>query len=235
MSDTLRLGLPLLDAAQAQKHVTVNEALARLDALAAGRVETAGQSTPPGSTDGTAHIIGAGATGAWAGQDNAVALASNGGWVFLAPWEGLTLWNRATATTERWRNGAWHSGETAASPGGGATATAVAEIDHALTSGTTSTTAALIPDKAVVTGVTARVIAAVTGPSSWSLGVGGSPDRYGSGYGTALNAFAHGVTSQPQAYYGATSLLISANGAAFTGGTLRIAVHYTTLTPPSTV
>ena len=33
MTDTKRLGLPLMDAAQAQKHVTHNEALVRLDAL----------------------------------------------------------------------------------------------------------------------------------------------------------------------------------------------------------
>ena len=33
MTDTANLLLPLLQAAQAQKHVTVNEALLRLDAL----------------------------------------------------------------------------------------------------------------------------------------------------------------------------------------------------------
>ncbi len=33
MTDTTRLGLPLLAPAQAQKHVTVNEALGRLDAV----------------------------------------------------------------------------------------------------------------------------------------------------------------------------------------------------------
>jgi len=33
MDETARIGLPLVQAAQAQKHVTVNEAFARLDAL----------------------------------------------------------------------------------------------------------------------------------------------------------------------------------------------------------
>ena len=33
MSDSLNLNLPYVEAAQAQKHVTVNEALSRLDAL----------------------------------------------------------------------------------------------------------------------------------------------------------------------------------------------------------
>ncbi len=36
MSNSPRIGLPLLDAAQAQKHVTMNEALARLDVVAGG-------------------------------------------------------------------------------------------------------------------------------------------------------------------------------------------------------
>ena len=40
MSNSPRIGLPYLDAAQAQKHVTMNEALARLDVVAAARVET---------------------------------------------------------------------------------------------------------------------------------------------------------------------------------------------------
>ena len=34
MAETAKLTLPLLEAAQAQKHVTVNEALVRLDAAA---------------------------------------------------------------------------------------------------------------------------------------------------------------------------------------------------------
>ena len=39
MSDTYQFGLPLVQAAQAQKHVTVNEALTRLDAVAQMRVK----------------------------------------------------------------------------------------------------------------------------------------------------------------------------------------------------
>ena len=49
MSDTQRFAMPLLDAAQAQKHVTVNEALARIDALAAGQALTVGDTAPPAS------------------------------------------------------------------------------------------------------------------------------------------------------------------------------------------
>jgi len=83
--------------------------------------------------------------------------------------------------------------------------------------------------------VTARVIEEITGATSWSLGVAGSPDRYGVGYGVSLNSFANGVTSQPQAYFGPTALELTAAGGDFTAGKVRIAVHYAELTPPVVV
>ena len=47
MSETPRFAMPLLDAAQAQKHVTVNEALMRADMLAAACVESRHLADPP--------------------------------------------------------------------------------------------------------------------------------------------------------------------------------------------
>ena len=235
MSETPRFAMPLLDAAQAQKHVTVNEALMRADVLGAARVEDRHLTEPPAlPVDGNAHIVGAGATGAWAGHDGDLGLFFNGGWVFVAPWEGCTVWVAAERTRVTRVGGAWTQEQSGVSPGGAATMARVVEIDHAL-SGGVSTTAPIIPDKAVVLGVTGRVLAAITGASGWSMGVAGSPDRYGAGYGTAAGAFAHGVTGQPQAYYGTTPLKITAEGGAFTGGTLRLAVHLLELQPPVAV
>ena len=108
---------------------------------------------------------------------------------------------------------------------GAATVQRVAQIDHVLAAGGNSVTGPVIPDKAVVFGVTGRVTTAITGASGWSLGVPGAIDRYGTGYGTALGAFAHGVTGQPQTYYGGTAIEVTAEGGAFTGGAVRLAVH----------
>ena len=86
-----------------------------------------------------------------------------------------------------------------------------------------SVTAAIIPDKAVVMGVSGRVTAAVTGATGWSLGV---PHGHGSlrtGYGIAQNSFAHGVSGQPQAYFGGTALEITAEGGSFTAAPIRLA------------
>ncbi len=234
MSDTLNFVMPLLDAAQAQKHVTLNEALVRADALAAGTVEDRGLTVPPGApTDGTAWIVGAGATADWAGRDDDLALYLNGGWAFVAPWPGLSVWVAAAGRRTTWTGTAWQDGLVAHTSSGAATYQRVVEVDHTLAAAATSTTTAIIPDKAVVLGVTGRVLTAIAGAASWSLGVAGATTRYGTGYGTAQGAFAHGVTGQPQAYYGATSLQITADSGAFTAGSVRLAVHFQEIAPPA--
>lgn len=226
--------MPLLDAAQAQKHVTVNEALARTDALAARQVLSRSLSVPPVSADdGAGYIVGASASEDWAGHDGEIALYLNGGWDFVAPWAGSSVWIVDEALEARYIAGAWVANQLAGSVGGANLFVRVVEIDHELDAAATSTTPNIIPDKAIVVGVTGRVVATITGATSWSLGVAGSADRYGSGYGTAVDAFAHGVTGQPQAYFGATALEISSDGSSFTGGRIRLAVHLLELAPPS--
>ena len=236
MSNSPRIGLPYLDAAQAQKHVTMNEALARLDTAAASRVETMALASPPASpVEGEAHIVPAGAGGAWAGEDGNVAVYLNGGWDFLAPWAGWSLWVAAETAFALFDGTGWQLTSQPTAAGGAFTQLRQAEIDHVVSADTTSETTAFIPDKAIVLGVTARVIAEITGPTAWSLGVAGSPDRYGTGIGVGLNSYAHGVTSSPLAYYGASSLLLTAESGSFSSGTVRIAVHYYALTPPRPV
>ncbi|RZJ05113.1 MAG: DUF2793 domain-containing protein [Brevundimonas sp.] len=72
MSDdnSARLELPYLAAGQMQKHVTLNEALTRLDALVQTAVVSRTATAQPASApDGALWILPAGATGAdWGGQ-----------------------------------------------------------------------------------------------------------------------------------------------------------------------
>ena len=236
MSDTFRFSLPLLDAAQAQKHVTINEALVRADILGARRIESRSFSTPPVSpVDGTAYVVGPSPSGDWASEENNIALFLNGGWVFVTPWSGARFWVEDQGNDAVFQGGTWHSASISLGSEGASTAANIIEFDHDLAASTVSTTTAVIPDKAIVLGVTGRVVAAITGAGSWSLGVAGSPDRYGSGIGKDLGSFAHGVTGQPQAYFGPTSLEITSDGPAFTGGTIRLAVHLFSLTPPAAI
>jgi hypothetical protein len=93
MSDTPLLQLPLLEAAQAQKHVTHNEALLLLDGLVHLSVASRAAASPPdGAAAGARHLVAASPSGAWAGQAGKLALAQGGGWVFLMPRPGWRLW-----------------------------------------------------------------------------------------------------------------------------------------------
>lgn len=95
MSDDLSpvLALPLIQPAQAQKHVTHNEALRLLDVLVQPAVASRSTATPPASpAPGARFIVPAGALAAWAGQDGSIALAEAGGWAHLAPLPGWQAW-----------------------------------------------------------------------------------------------------------------------------------------------
>lgn len=60
--------------------------------------------------DGQCFVVADGATGAWAGNDGALAAFTEGGWRFVAASEGLRALNRASGETLLRRNGSWESG-----------------------------------------------------------------------------------------------------------------------------
>jgi hypothetical protein len=91
MSNSSRLALPFLAAGQAQKHVTVNETLLRLDALVQLSAISASVDVEPASPcDGDIYILPAGKSGdAWdAMADGALAYWRDGAWEELAPKAG---------------------------------------------------------------------------------------------------------------------------------------------------
>ena len=110
------LSLPYIQPAQAQKHVTHNEALRRLDALVHLSVESRVLTEPPANpTDGARFIVASGASGDWAGQDHAIALNGGGAWLFLTPGTGWRSWVADEGTEVIWQNGQWQT-QTAALP-----------------------------------------------------------------------------------------------------------------------
>ena len=112
MSDASpRLSLPFLLPGQAQKEIFHNEALLTLDAIVHATVEDWPAASPPSTpAEGESWIVGAGAGGAWAGRDDAIATWSAGGWRFTAPLPGLTAWNRAAGLWLHWDGTAWSDG-----------------------------------------------------------------------------------------------------------------------------
>ena len=111
MTDTARLKLPLLAAAQAQKEMTHNEALTLLDAaVQATVVAVAPASIPATPVPGQCWIVGTGATGAWAGHDGALATWMAGGWRFVAPFLGMAVWSLADNAPARRMSFGWYTG-----------------------------------------------------------------------------------------------------------------------------
>lgn len=89
MSETPRLKLGALASEQSQKHVTVNEALVKLDALVDLHLLDRHLTSPPAANDGDAYLVAAGATDEWSGQDHRIAYRIDGGWRFYDPFTGL--------------------------------------------------------------------------------------------------------------------------------------------------
>jgi hypothetical protein len=220
--------LPLVDAAQAQKHVTVNEALARLDTAAQLRLVSISETVPPTTaTDGEAYFVPTGAVNAWDGHSDEVAIFANEGWVFLAPKIGWRAWIEDITENAMFDGLIWREGAVALSTGGAVTMFKLVEFDHVITPGPYNDTLVEIEDAMVVHGVSARVLTDITGSglTSWKLGVDGATARFGSGFSLSAGASVAGVAAKPQAYWGGDPIRLGAEGGDFIDGTVRLVIH----------
>lgn len=112
MSDSTKLGLPYLEAAQAQKHVTVNESLRRLDALVQLSAVSASETTQPGGpSDGDCYILPSGKSGdAWGSMsDYAIAYYVDGAWTQLTPKPGFIAFVQDDEELVIYADGGWHT------------------------------------------------------------------------------------------------------------------------------
>lgn len=92
MSTTAQLALTKLVEGQASAEVTINDALNKLDATIQLSVKDRDLTAPPGSpAEGDRYIPKGTATGAWASQENKIAVYLSG-WVFITPKEGFRAW-----------------------------------------------------------------------------------------------------------------------------------------------
>ena len=108
---TPRLELPLLAAGQSQKEVFHNEALASIDCLLGGVIDSGVNVSPPVSpVAARLYLVAPGATGAWAGQDGRLACFGQGGWRFVTPVAGLRLTEHASGLEWRFDGSSWSVG-----------------------------------------------------------------------------------------------------------------------------
>ena len=100
--------LPYILAAQAQKHVTHNDAIRLLDAVVQLSVLDRDLTTPPAlPADGDRYIVASAATGLWAGWDLNVATWVDGVWMRLMPRTGWLAWIADEASFAGWTGTIW--------------------------------------------------------------------------------------------------------------------------------
>lgn len=113
MSDTTaRFALPFILPGQAQKEAFHNEALALLDgALHACVADDPTDVIPSDPAPGESWIVGAGAGGEWASRAGNLATWTDGGWRFVVPVPGMTVWNVDAGYQLFWTGSAWSDGK----------------------------------------------------------------------------------------------------------------------------
>jgi hypothetical protein len=238
-----RLGLPYVVAAQAQKHIPINESLARLDALVQLAVESRALAAQPASpVAGGVWILPAGATGtAWAGQPAGTLMRFEAGaWESLVPAEGVLAWVKDENQVVAYDGAVWtplsatfRSLTAATSPGLANTRLEILEQEVTL-SGTSTATTIVIPSRAIVLAVSTRTTVAITGATAYNCGVAGDASKFGGALGVAKNASNVGVVG-PTAYYADTPVVLTAVGGNFVGGKVRVAIHVLRFDAPASV
>lgn len=107
-------------AGQAQKEVTVNEALTASDLLLHPAVLGERADPPATSAPGDAWLVGAGATGEWTGHDGALAGWTDGGWRLISPQPGMRVYDASSGAFRLFDTG-WTLPSAPALPQGGTT------------------------------------------------------------------------------------------------------------------
>lgn len=114
-----RFALPMLFAGQAQKEMFVNEALSLIDGLLNCAVEGEAATPPASPVDGTAWLIGIGASGDWTGHSGQLALRQGGQWLIVTPRDGMRVLNKVTGQDLRRIGGNWLGANAPAAASGG--------------------------------------------------------------------------------------------------------------------
>ncbi|MBR9826169.1 MAG: DUF2793 domain-containing protein [Alphaproteobacteria bacterium] len=239
LQHSARLGLSLVMPDQAQKHVTVNESLLRLDGLVQPVAQSATrQDEPPDPGNGQAWIIPAGATGPhWSSfPETLLVQFRDGAWHGLPPqtgWQTYVCDEQAVRIFDagKWR---WAAQETRLSEGDGGshTRSLIEEVEVSDLVGAEVVSALIIPDRAIILAVCAVVTETITGPESFDLGIAGEASKFGGALSTSAGARNIGVIG-PQAFYADTPITLRANGGAFTSGKVRLSLHAMGFQAPS--
>ncbi len=218
-----KLGFEFVAANQSQKHVTVNEALLVLDVVSHVSVVNMTTTSPPASPAiGDAYIVASGASGAWTGFSGDLVFWDGVSWVHVSSSAGFKIVDSSTG--RQWiHDGAAFRLLASAPSGIGFGMHSVEQV--LICSGASVTSDIEIPNRAICVGVTSKVESTITGATSFSCGVSGQVSKFGGTLGLAAGLINVGVIG-PEAFYSDTPIVLTANGGNFTGGSVRVVIHY---------
>ena len=97
-------------------------------------------------------------------------------------------------------------------------------------SGGSTNASVQIPANCIVLAVGARVVTAITGATSYEVGVSGNLSQFGSGLSISAGSTNYGLIG-PTPFYSATTLTITATGGSFSGGQVRLSIAYMLANP----
>jgi Major tropism determinant N-terminal domain len=92
-------------------------------------------------------------------------------------------------------------------------------------SGSSTDASVQIPANCIVFAVGARVVTAITGATSYEVGVSGNLSQFGSLLSISAGSTNYGLIG-PTAFYSTTPLTVTSAGGSFTGGQVRLSISY---------
>jgi hypothetical protein len=246
-----RLGLPYILPAQAQKHVTVNEALRKLDGIVQLSLQSPLTDAPPENpVSGASYFIASGAAGAWAHHGGQIATWQDDGWIFVAPqlgWRAYLLNQNVLAIFD---GSAWvplqaGSGSSTASDdpdrlnmiGGLDLVIKRATLDLNNANKIDVPFRGILPSHHMVIGMTIAITETVAGSTMINIGDNTSSYRFATRMGVAAGTQAIGLCNPPYVYWSNSDVYVRTGNARtnenmITGGKIDVVVYMLTLQYP---
>ncbi|MBE8191001.1 MAG: DUF2793 domain-containing protein [Alphaproteobacteria bacterium] len=230
---TPNLALDYLMPDQAQKHITINDSLRRLDALVHLSVVNRSTTNPPTApANGVRYLVPQTAQGEWATHENQIAFYEDTGWQYLVPRIGWRLWDEAENIYLIYNGTIWQAvsaSSTSANGGSGSVAIEKTEIVVRFPNPEVIN----IPMHSLFFGVTGRVQQTMSGATNFRVGVQADNQRFGSRISRVAGSTFQGLANPPAVYWSPTPLLITGEGRAISAGTLKLALYHLSLPIPS--
>ncbi len=235
MSKTGRLGLPYILQGQAQKEVTHNQALNRLDVFVNTVAEDIVDELSTEANDGDIYIV----------RDK-LAQYSSGSWTFYSPSDLMEVMLKSTRVKLIYDGDAWiplgsiitdTPEESAKNTDTSAPLSLITKdtgeylrVGHFQEDikllGKVVSTQNMLPDHSLVIAVNIRVLEEITGTPSFAIGVKEDPSRYGDKLRSSKDTTNIGMTYHPITYYYDTPITITPNQMEFTEGVIRVTAQY---------